>query len=219
MHDQRHRHSSSSKTIKVSSPTLRKLCLPCISARNHPRQQLSSKRQSAKPNQRRLAPTENIIDESPLPRFEVPSRTYDPVASISVVHSNDDSKGNDANHFHDRHQHLVTSLQEERHEERSNEISVAKAETNAASTDRRESSPSHEITRSNEEDAVGFPQDRKISALNWRVERRRAVLQRVLHGYQSLFLPFLFCLGRWSNAAVNIGTCLYYQEFIEPYYS
>lgn len=160
MHDQRHRHLSSSKTIKVSSPTLRKLCLPCISARNHPRQQLASKRQSAKPNQRRPAPTENIIDESSLPRFEVPPRTQDPVASISVVHSNDDSKGNDANHFHDRHQHFVTSLQEERHEERSTEISVAKAETN-----RRESSPSHEITRSNDEDAVGLSQDRKIGRL------------------------------------------------------
>ena len=171
MHDQRHRHSSSSKTIKVSSPTLRKLCLPCITARNHPRQQhqqqhLAGKRQPAKPNQPRLVPTENIIDESALPRFEVPPRTYDPLASVSVVHSTVDSKGNDANHFHEQQQqqkHFVTSLQEESNEEKNNEISLAKAETKSTSTDRLasslffplSSSPPNEVTRSNEEDAVG----------------------------------------------------------------
>lgn len=105
VHDQRHRPgTSSSKTVKVSSPTLRKLCLPCITTRHrHEQENLSTKRPTSKPNQHRLNPSETIVDQSSLVRSDVVSRTFDPISTVNVLNSSESTKKNDANHSDERH--------------------------------------------------------------------------------------------------------------------
>jgi hypothetical protein len=159
----------------VSSPSLRKLCLPCITARNHhhhhqhTHQQLN-KNKTPKNNQRQIitAPNAVITAESnvveSLHRFEVAPRTYDPISTTPVVHSSEYLQENDANHFHEQqHQHFETSLQNEKIERKDDETLV-EAEiipTKVVSEPilLKLSSPGNEVTRSNEEDVVGTPID------------------------------------------------------------
>jgi hypothetical protein len=171
VHDQRHRHSISSKNIKVSSPTLRKICLPCITARHpphphhhhhrhrhhHSRHQLSSSRKTSKTNlHHRLAPNEDIInDDSSLERFAISPKTYDPSAILPVVHSNDECKGNDANHLLEQHQHSQTLVHKESNEELHNEILPTKAELKSISSESIMSVSVREKTEFNDNDAVG----------------------------------------------------------------
>ncbi len=155
----------------MSSPTLRKLCIPCITARNHHHhhqqtRQQSNKNKTSKNDQRQIvtAPTAAITAESNVVesshRLEVAPRTYDPISTTPVVHSSEYLRENDVNHsYEQQHQHFETLLQTEKIEGKDDEISV-KAEiipTKIVS----ESvlpislSPGNEITRSNEDDAVG----------------------------------------------------------------
>ena len=126
VHDQRHRHSALSRTIKVSSPTLRRLCLPCITARNHPRP-LSAKRPLAaaagKTHQRRSVTTVDVA--------------ADIRSTTPLVHSSAYSQGNDANHSHEsaHQQQPEISHSKEQSEEKDNEISLVKTETKSASSD------------------------------------------------------------------------------------
>ncbi len=163
MYDQRLRHSiTTTNTIKLSSPTLRKLCLPCITARNHSRHH-SNKNKTSKPNQRRIVtdvPTKKNGVES-LQRFEVAPRTYDTILSTPVVHSSDYSRRNDANNIHEQHQHFEISFQNEKKEEKYDETSLEKLEKiQPTSSELVESVllPSslfpNELPRSNEGDAV-----------------------------------------------------------------
>jgi len=155
----------------VSSPTLRKLCLPCITARNHhPHHQRTcpqpNKNKRQKNNQKQIVTTptacitaeSNVIESSH--RFEVAPRTYDPISTTPVVHSSEYLRENDANHSHEeQHQHSKTSFQNEKIERKDDEISV-KAEitpTDVVSESVLLTLPlsTNEITRSNEEDVVG----------------------------------------------------------------
>jgi hypothetical protein len=156
----------------VSSPTLRKLCLPCITARNHHQQQhtrqQSNKKKAPKNNQRQIVTTpiavitaESKIVESSQ-RFEVAPRTYDPISTTPVVHSSDYLRENDANHFHEEeeHQHFETSLQNEKIERKDDDEISVKAEVIPTKVVSEPvlltlSSLGSEITRSNEDDVVG----------------------------------------------------------------
>lgn len=173
MHDQRQRRrNNSNRYIKVSSPTLRKLCLPCISARNHHphhqnAHQSSNKNKTRKNNQQQIvtAPTavitaeSNVVDSSH--RFEVAPRTYDPISTTPVVHSSEYLRENDVNHSHEeKHQHSETSFQNEKIERKDDEI-LAKAEITPTEVVSESvlltlPSPGNEITGSNEEDVVGI---------------------------------------------------------------
>jgi hypothetical protein len=148
----------------VSSPTLRKLCLPCITARNHRHhhnRQQTNKHKTSKNNQREIviAPTAESNAAESTHRFEVIPRTYDPISTISVVHSSEHLRGNDANQSHEQNKQIETSLQNEKIEEKNDEISV-EAEiipTKVVSESILLTllSPENEITRSNEDDVVG----------------------------------------------------------------
>ena len=159
----------------MSSPTLRKLCLPCISLRNHRRhhhhhhhplhsRQQSNKNQTAAKNNQRQTITistaeSNVVELSH--RLEVAPRTSDPISITPVVHSSEYLGENDVNHSHEQqHQHFETSLQNEQIEKKDNEISV-KAEIIPTKVDselilQTLSSSGNEITRSNEDDLVGI---------------------------------------------------------------
>ncbi len=159
----------------MSSPTLRKLCLPCISARNHRRhhhhhpltRQPSNKNKTPKNNQRQtiIVPTAIVTAESNVAesshRLEVAPRTYDPISTTPVVHSSEYLRENDANHSHEQlYQHFETSLQNEELERNDDEISV-KAEIISTKVDSETILPTllscgNEITRSNEDDVVGI---------------------------------------------------------------
>jgi len=163
VHDQRLRHSiTTTNNIKLSSPTLRKLCLPCITARNHSRHH-SNKNKTTKLNQRRIdtaVPTKKNGVES-LQRFEVAPRTYDTILATPVVHSSDYSRRNNANNIHEQHQHFEISFQNEKKEEKYDETSLEKLEKiQPTSSELVESvlQPSslfpNELPRSNEDDAV-----------------------------------------------------------------
>ena len=167
MHDQRHRPTS--KTIKVSSPTLRKLCLPCISARHRQEQPaLSIKRQPSKTNQHRLNPIENIIDESSLVRSDGVSRTLDPISSENVLRTSEKTNRNDANHGIEQRQ--TTCIPIVIDSEADHERFEVKTAHKSNSSERLEFEDSHESSpllneeprRSNEDDeAVGFNQKKK----------------------------------------------------------
>jgi len=162
VHDQRLRHSIITRNnIKLSSPTLRKLCLPCITARNHSRHH-SNKNKTSKPNQQQIVtavPTKkNGVESSQ--RFEVAPRTYDTILATPVVHSSDYSRRNNANNIHEQHQHFEISFQNEKKEEKYDETSLEKLEIQPTSSELVESvllpsslSP-NELTRSNEDDVV-----------------------------------------------------------------
>lgn len=175
VHDQRQqRRHTSNRYIKVSSPTLRKLCLPCISARNHHRhhpphpqsRQSSNKNKSSKNNQPQTTtvPTaeSNIVDSSQ--RLEVAPRTHAPISTIPVVHSSEYLQETDTNHSHEQqHQHCQTSLQSETIERKTDddddEISH-RAEIIPIKVDSERVSPTlslstNEINRSNEDETVG----------------------------------------------------------------
>jgi hypothetical protein len=178
----------------VSSPTLRKLCLPCITARNHhhPRQQLN-KNKTTKNNQPQIVipstaviAAENNVVES-LHRVDVAPRTHDPISIIPVVHSSDYLRENDTNHSHE-HEHFESSFQKEKIEKNDDKTSV-KAEitpTRRVSESvllSSSSSAGNEITRSNEDDAVGICID--AGSINFRV-----VIEMIM-SFSSSFL-FLF---------------------------
>lgn len=171
MHDQRHRHPpiTIGNNIKLSSPTLRKLCLPCITARNHSRHH-SNKTKTSKTNQRRIVtavPTDKNGVES-LQRFEVAPRAYDTILTTPVVHSSDYSRGNNANNIHEQHQQFEISFQSEKKEEKYDETLLRKLETQLTSSLEvvepvliPSSLSPDELTRSNEDDVVGTNIDRK----------------------------------------------------------
>ncbi|CAF2524270.1 unnamed protein product [Rotaria sp. Silwood2] len=173
VHDQRQRrHTTSNRCIKVSSPTLRKFCLPCITTRNHHRSHhhhshhhnrpQSNRHKTLKNNQQQInitpaaiITTENNIIESSQ-RFEVAPRTNHRISTTPVVHSSEYLQDNDANHFHEQHQNFETSLQNTKLEKKDDEISV-EAEITPTKVVSESilltlSSPGNEITRSNEDD-------------------------------------------------------------------
>jgi hypothetical protein len=162
----------------VSSPTLRKLCLPCITARNQSRHQTNKNRPS-KTNQRRIV-TAVVTDERNVPeslqRFEVAPRTHDIISTTPVVHSSDYSRGNDANHSYEQHQHLETLHPNEKIEEKYDEISAVKTETKPTSSELVSSVllssllSTNEITRSNEDDVVGTYKRRKKKKKSMQVQ-------------------------------------------------
>ncbi len=191
----------------MSSPTLRKLCLPCITARNHhPHQhnthQKSNKNKTSKNNQRQIVtvPTavntaeNNIVESSH--RFEVAPRTYDPISTTPVVHSSEYIQKNDANHSYGQHQHLETLLQNEKIEEKDNEISmkaeITPTEIVSESVLSILSSFGNEITRSNEDDVVGTCID--SSSINLRIIIKNIIMSFIffLLFFSSFYSSFLF---------------------------
>ncbi|CAF3343886.1 unnamed protein product [Rotaria socialis] len=139
VHDQRQRrHRTSNRYIKVSSPTLRKLCLPCITTRNnHHNRQQSNRTKTSISNQQQIinSPTttaaagtnissENNIIVSSSHRFEVAPRTHHSISTTPVVHSSEYLQENDTNHFQEQHQDFEISLQNKKIEENNDEISV-----------------------------------------------------------------------------------------------
>ncbi len=176
MHDQRQRRrTTSNRYIKVSSPTLRKLCLPCISVRNHRHhhhhphlRQQSDKNKTPKNNQRQTITTptaeSNAVESSY--RLEVAPRTFDPIPKRPVVHSSEYLRENDANHSHEQQwKHFETSLQNQKIERKDDEISI-KAEITPLKVDSESvlltlSSSGNEIKRSNEDDVVGISIDKE----------------------------------------------------------
>ncbi|CAF2053462.1 unnamed protein product [Rotaria magnacalcarata] len=141
VHDQRQRrHRTSNRYIKVSSPTLRKLCLPCITTRNnHHNRQQSNRTKTSISNQQQIinSPTttvaaasvtnissENNIIVSSSHRFEVAPRTYHSISTTPVVHSSEYLQENDSNHFQEQQQDFEASIQNRKIEEKNNEISV-----------------------------------------------------------------------------------------------
>ncbi len=161
----------------MSSPTLRKLCLPCITARNHRHhhnRQQTNKHKTSKNNQREIVIAPNVVPTAEsnaaesTHRFEVIPRTYDPISTISVVHSSEYLRENDANQSYEQNQQIENSLQNEKIEEKDDEISV-EAEiipTKVVSESILLTllSPENEITRSNEDDVVGTSID--VSFIN-----------------------------------------------------
>ncbi len=172
MHDQRHQQSIAIKNfIKLSSPTLRKLCLPCITARNHSRQHSKKTKNPPQTNQRRFVTAvtneNNRVESSQ--RSEVAPRPYDIISTTPVVHSSDYSRRNNANHSFEQHQHFETSFQNEKLEEKYDKTSVEKKETRLTSLELVESVllPS----RSNEDDVVGtYINNKNASSINLRVD-------------------------------------------------
>lgn len=144
----------------MSSPTLRKLCLPCITARNH--RQHKNKNKTSKNNQRQtvtIPPTAESNTTDSTHRYEVIPTTHDPISTIPVVHSSKYLQDNDANQSYEQNQHFENSLQYEKIKEKNDEISV-EAEiipTNVVSESILPPllTPENEITRSNEDDVVG----------------------------------------------------------------
>ncbi len=123
VHDQRLRQLITRKNnIKLSSPTLRKLCLPCITARNHS----NKNKKTPKTNQHRIVPPEKNGVES-LERLELAPRTSDTLLTTPVVHSSHYSRGNNANNFHEERQHPHFEISKE--EEKYDETSLVKIES------------------------------------------------------------------------------------------
>ena len=200
MHDQRQRRSSvPNRYVKVSSPTLRKLCIPCITARHH-RQQHNRSQQAAKSKtfksnpQRIIAPsiTGNNTSE-PAYRLEATPKTHERESTATVVHSRECLRDNDANQPDEQHQHFAkTSFPSEQREEKTDEISV-EAELIATKAVAESvlptlSSPKNELSRSKEEDVVGALT--KTSLINLRV-----VIKMIMSFIFSVFvfvIPFLF---------------------------
>lgn len=165
MHDQRHRYPSGTarNNIKLSSPTLRKLCLPCITTRQRYSRNHLNKKQTQKSNQRRLITgitRENNVSES-IQQFEVVPRTYNTISTNPVTFNSNHSKRNNDNHSHEQHQHCEISFQTEKNrEEKHNETSVVKIETKPTSSEVLESElllsslTTNELTRLHDDDDV-----------------------------------------------------------------
>ena len=155
MHDQPSIRAENS--FKLSSPTLRKLCLPCITARNYSRHH----RHSKKTIQRRIdttVPIEKNGVES-FQRFELAPRTHD-----TAAHSSDYSRGNNANNIHEPLQSSLhfEILKEEKNDDTS---SLVKIETHQTPSEIiGELVSTDEQLRSNENDVVGT---RGIGKSSW----------------------------------------------------
>jgi len=91
----------------------------------------------------------------------VAPRTYDTILTTPVVHSSDYSRGNNANYFHEQHQHSEISFQNEEKEEKYDGKSLVKIETQPIVSEVVESvlHPlslfTNELPRSNEDEMVG----------------------------------------------------------------
>jgi hypothetical protein len=195
VHDQRQRRGTvPSRYVKVSSPTLRKLCLPCITARHH-RQQYNRSRQAAKSKtfknnpQHIIAPSTsgNIGPSEPAHRLEANPETHDSVSTTPVVHSRECLRANDVNQSAEQYQHFAkTSFPSEGRDEKNDEISVQAeliaTEVVAESVLPTSPSPKNELTRSNEEDVVGALLD--TSLINLRV-----VIKMIM---SFIFFSFIF---------------------------
>ena len=115
VHDQRRSYPSSTirNKTKLSSPTLRKLCLPCITTRHH-----SNKIRRAKINQHHIATHENN-DAEFSQQIELGSKIHDPILTTPILNDNDESKENNFNHFHEQGQKFEISFQNNETEENS----------------------------------------------------------------------------------------------------
>ncbi|CAF4868607.1 unnamed protein product [Rotaria socialis] len=163
VHDQRLRYPTKKRNnIKLSSPTLRKLCLPCITTRHRLRHHHSNKKKTRKPNQHRFAAGVTREDSrvESLQQFEVFPRTCCPKTTIPIVHNSDYATENNANHFHEQRKHFEISLQNEKlEEENNNETSPVKIESKLTSSDVVESDlllssiSATELTRLKDNDA------------------------------------------------------------------
>ena len=173
VHDQRRRrHTTSNKYIKVSSPSLRKLCLSCITTRNHyhhhHKRQQSNTRKISKTNQRQsftattaaaaISSECHIIDSSY--RFGVVPRTHQSIPTTLALYSSEYVQENDANYVRDQHPNFETSFLNKKTEKKDDEISPEARTTLAEgvvpeTTLLKLASPANEITRSNEDNVVG----------------------------------------------------------------
>jgi hypothetical protein len=115
----------------------------------------------------------------------VAPRTYDTILTTPVVHSSDYSRGNNANYFHEQHQHSEISFQNEEKEEKYDEKSLVKIETQPIVSEVVESvlHPlslfTNELPRSNEDEMVGNSiEEKKIcaSSINLRVDNTNHLL-------------------------------------------
>ncbi|CAF1234201.1 unnamed protein product [Adineta steineri] len=125
--------------------------------RNHSRQH-SNRNKRTKTTLNRTITDENNGVES-LQRFEVAPRTDDTVLTTPVVHSGGCSRGNNANHSYEQHQHFETSFRNKNIDEKYEESLGIKTETKPTSSEIVESvllpsllSSTNEVTRSNEDD-------------------------------------------------------------------
>jgi hypothetical protein len=159
VHDQQSTRAKNS--FKLSSPTLRKLCLPCITARNYSRHH----RHSKKTIQRRIdttVPIEKNGVES-FQRFELAPRTCD-----TAVHSSDYSRGNNANNIHE----LQSSHFEILKEETNDDTSLVKIETQQTSSEIiGEYVSTNEQLKSNENDVVGIRDIDNLVAFNFQRDK------------------------------------------------
>lgn len=135
VHDQRLEYSIDiQNSFKLSSPTLRKLCLPCITARHHSRSK--SSKVNARPRDSFGSPTrtKKSVVES-FERFEPTSRSHETVVDITTtaVHSSDYSRGNNANNFFHEPQQS-SSHSDLAKEKKSNENSLEIIETQPTSS-------------------------------------------------------------------------------------
>ncbi len=163
MHDQQSIRNENS--IKLSSPTLSKLCLPCITARNYSRQH----RRSKKTTQHRI---QTIIPVESFQRFELAPRTYD-----TVVHSSDYARGNNANNIHEQQSSHFQILKEEKDDE----TLLVKIETQLTSSEIvGESVSTNELPRSNEDDVVGKRDEKKKELVELISEEIKLILSSFL---------------------------------------
>ena len=131
VHDHRSWYSFAlGNSFKLSSPTLRKLCLPCITARHHSRPKSSSK-VNARPHEPVRSPTRNkkTVVES-FERFELSPRPNE--TATTAVHSGDYSRENNANNFHQSQQ--PSSHSDFAKEKKSEENSLGIIETQPTSS-------------------------------------------------------------------------------------
>ena len=184
MHDQRPRPAiRSRRTVKVSSPTLRKLCLPCISARNrrhHHHQQRSTRSKPLVNNQHEIVSTSAVQDNIADRRRDVSSKRP------ALVQVNEKRRESEA--AQSSAQHLDSSFPTPLREKKDDQVSL---KTEATPTKKvLESvllsllSSANERTRSNAEELVGTYVD--TLSINFRGK----ITMILLFIFVS---PFLFC--------------------------
>lgn len=135
----------------MSSPTLRKLCLPCITLRNHQHhsnRHPSNKIKTPKNNQQQLitspavattgagaATTTSVATGTSVSaiksqsnivesseRFEVAPRTQHSISTTPVVHSSENIQDSDVNNHREQYQDFQKSISNEKIEEKNDEI-------------------------------------------------------------------------------------------------
>lgn len=139
MHDQRYRYSHLKRNhIKLSSPTLSKLCLPCISTRRHINH--SSKRKTPKRNHYRIVANvnhENNTVES-LQQCDFVSRSFDAKATtaLSLIPKCDLPKETNNNNIHQQGQSIteISNQNNKKTEENHNETSLSNVESKLTSS-------------------------------------------------------------------------------------